>query len=137
MKVATMSDPTHPDPVAATLRQRFLEGMSLVAATVNVITTDGEAGRAGTTATAMSSVSADTPNPTLLVCINESSSLTPVLLGNGTFCVNVLKDDQSLVADVFAGMQRDKFADKFDCTKWQSGTWGRTMSASVKSSTPC
>ena len=129
MKAATMSEPSHTDPVAASLRQRFLEGMSLVAATVNVITTDGKAGRAGTTATAMSSVSADTPNPTLLVCINESSSLTPVLLGNGTFCVNVLKDDQSLVADVFAGMQRDTFADKFDCHQWQSGKFGQPVIA--------
>ncbi len=111
------------------LKQRFLEGMSLVAATVNVITTDGLAGRAGTTATAMSSVSADTPKPTLLICINETSSLTPVLLENGTFCVNVLKDDQALVADVFASRMKDRFSDKFDCTEWTPGISGQPVIA--------
>ena len=42
------------------LRQDFLDGMSFVAATVNVVATDGPAGRVGTTVSAMSSVSADT-----------------------------------------------------------------------------
>ena len=42
------------------LRQDFLQGMSFVAATVNVVTTDGPAGRSGVTVSAMSSVSADT-----------------------------------------------------------------------------
>ena len=42
-----------------TLRQRFLDGMSQAAATVNVVTTDGPAGRYGVTVSAMSSVSAE------------------------------------------------------------------------------
>lgn len=130
-KVLIMSDDPRSSRDAAPLRQRFLEGMSLVAATVTVITTDGPSGRAGTTATAMSSVSADTPKPTLLVCINELSSLTPVLLGNGTFCVNVLKDDQSLLADVFASRLKDKYADKFDCTEWKAGLFGQPVISGV------
>jgi hypothetical protein len=44
-------------------------GMSHAACTVNVVTTDGAAGRHGVTVSAMVSVSADTPQPTLLVCI--------------------------------------------------------------------
>ena len=123
----TMTDDLQPLTDRALLKQRFLEGMSLVAATVNVITTDGAAGGAGTTATAMSSVSADTPKPTLLVCINESSSLTPVLLGNGTFCVNVLKDNQADVADVFASRMTHKFKDKFDGADWTPGRSGQPV----------
>ena len=42
------------------LRQRFLAGMSQAACTVNVVTTDGPAGRFGLTISAMASVSADT-----------------------------------------------------------------------------
>ena len=49
------------------LKKRFFDGMSQAACTVNVVTTDGAAGRAGVTVSAMSSVSADTPRPTLLV----------------------------------------------------------------------
>jgi flavin reductase (DIM6/NTAB) family NADH-FMN oxidoreductase RutF len=123
----TMTDDPQPLSDSARLKQRFLEGMSLVAATVSVITTDGPAGRAGTTATAMSSVSADTPRPTLLVCINESSSLTPVLLENATFCVNVLKDDQASVADVFASRMSHKFKDKFDGAEWAPGISGQPV----------
>ena len=46
-------------PRESELRQRFLSGMSHAACTVNVVTTDGPAGRAGVTVSAMSSVSAD------------------------------------------------------------------------------
>ena len=42
---------------------RFLLGMSHAACTVNVVTTDGVAGRHGVTVSAMVSVSADTPQP--------------------------------------------------------------------------
>ena len=55
------------------LRDRFLQGMSCAAATVNVVTTDGPGGRAGVTVSAMSSVSADGDAPTLLVCVHEKS----------------------------------------------------------------
>ena len=59
------------------IRQRFLSGMSHAACTVNIVTTDGRAGRSGVTVSAMSSVSADTPKPTLLVCIHHQSITAP------------------------------------------------------------
>lgn len=102
----------------ASLRDQFLAAMSRAAQTVNVITTDGPAGRAGVTVSAMASVSADTPLPTLLVCVNQTASAAPQLLANGRFVVNVLRDDQAHVADVFAGRHRDRMADKFDVTGW-------------------
>lgn len=102
------------------LRARFLAGMSHAAATVNVVTTDGPAGRAGVTVSAMSSVSADTPKPTLLACVHEMSPAADAILANGVFCVNVLRDDQSYIADTFAGRFRDSVADKFDCARWQA-----------------
>ena len=99
------------------LRDDFVNAMSRVAAAVNVVTTDGPAGRGGVTVTAMSSVSADTPAPTLLVCIHHLSTAVPVLLENGVFCVNVLKDDQAQISDAFAGRFGD---DKFDFGRWQA-----------------
>ena len=41
------------------VREAFLQGMSRAVATVNIVTTDGAAGQAGVTVSAMSSVSAD------------------------------------------------------------------------------
>ena len=92
--------------------------MSHAAATVNVVTTDGAAGRAGVTVSAMTSVSADTERPTLLVCVHRDSATAPAILENGVYCVNVLRDDQTWLSDTFAGRFRGQLADKFDCTDW-------------------
>ena len=96
----------------------------MAATTVNVVTTDGDAGRAGVTVSAMSSVSADTQRPTLLVCINENSSAAAAILENGVFCVNILRDDQSYISDTFAGRYKDRIADKFECCDWRTGELG-------------
>jgi len=106
------------------LRQRFLSGMSHAACTVNVVTTDGAAGRHGVTVSAMVSVSADTPQPTLLVCIHHKSAVAAAVLENGVFCVNVLRDDQAHISDNFAGRSGARGAEKFDCTEWSTQVTG-------------
>jgi flavin reductase (DIM6/NTAB) family NADH-FMN oxidoreductase RutF len=108
----------------AALRQQFLNGMSHAACTVNVVTTDGAAGRQGVTVSAMVSVSADTPQPTLLVCIHHLSSVADALLENGVFCVNVLRDDQSHISDHFAGRSAVRGAARFDCAEWTTQVTG-------------
>jgi flavin reductase (DIM6/NTAB) family NADH-FMN oxidoreductase RutF/DNA-binding transcriptional LysR family regulator len=115
------------DPASATdpaLRQRFLNGMSHAACTVNVVTTDGTAGRHGVTVSAMVSVSADTPQPTLLVCIHNKSAVADAVLKNGVFCVSVLRDDQSHISENFAGRSGVHGASKFDCTQWSTQVTG-------------
>jgi flavin reductase (DIM6/NTAB) family NADH-FMN oxidoreductase RutF/DNA-binding transcriptional LysR family regulator len=109
---------------AGVLRQQFLLGMSHAACTVNVVTTDGVAGRHGVTVSAMVSVSADTPNPTLLVCIHHLSPVADALLQNGVFCVNVLREDQARISDTFAGRSGARGADKFDCADWTTQVTG-------------
>lgn len=100
------------------LRGAFLEAMSHTASTVNIVTTDGPEGRAGVTVSAMSSVSADTPAPSLLVCIHHKSPACSAILKNGVFCVNVLRDDQSRISDTFAGRSETEDGDKFSCAEW-------------------
>lgn len=110
-------------PASAGLREQFLGGMSQAACTVNIISTDGPAGRAGVTVSAMSSVSADTPKPTLLACVHHMSPAAEKIIANGSFVVNVLRDDQSYISDTFAGRFKDEISDKFDCTGWvRTGT---------------
>ncbi len=92
--------------------------MSFAPATVNIVTTDGTEGRAGVTVSAMSSVSADTDPPTLLVCLNEKNSATQKILGNGVFCVNILHEHQSYISDVFAGRYKEAVNDKFSAASW-------------------
>ena len=106
------------------LRGRFLEGMSRAACTVNIVTTDGPAGRAGVTVSAMSSVTADGPAPRLLICIHEAGSACPVILQNGVFCVNLLKSGQPVISDVFAGRTRAVGEDRFALADWVPMTTG-------------
>lgn len=116
----------NPTPKAAdpALRQRFLSAMSHAACTVNVVTTDGVAGRHGITVSAMVSVSADTPRPTLLVCIHQLSPVANAVLENGVFCVNVLREDQVHISDSFAGRKGVQGIAKFECTSWTSQVTG-------------
>ncbi len=105
------------DVIDADLRLGFLGGMSHAACTVNIVTTDGPGGRAGVTVSAMASVSADTPKPTLLVCVHHESPAAALILVNKVFCVNILRDDQSYISDTFAGRFKEQVADKFDCAQ--------------------
>ncbi|MCY3877659.1 MAG: LysR substrate-binding domain-containing protein [Rhodobacteraceae bacterium] len=108
-------------------RDRFIAAMSRAANSVNVVTTDGPAGRAGVTVSAMSSVSADSTRPTLLVCIHHLSPACSAILGNRVFCVNVLRDDQSYIADTFAGRIDPPGEDKFSCARWSDDAAPRVI----------
>jgi flavin reductase (DIM6/NTAB) family NADH-FMN oxidoreductase RutF len=100
------------------LRERFLEGMSRAACTVSLVTTDGPAGRAGVTVSAMSSLSADPPAPTLLVCVHHAARAAEAIRANAVFCVNLLREDQSILSDVFAGRVPTESGDKFEAGEW-------------------
>ncbi len=105
-------------------RDVFLEGMSRSATTVSIVTTDGPAGRSGATVSAMSSVSADSDRPSLLVCVNKNSKSADIIRANGRFCVNVLRDSQAWISDAFAG--RTPIEDKFTAGTWVEtglGSW--------------
>jgi flavin reductase len=78
----------------------YCDAMAEVGAPVNVITTDGVAGMAGCTASAVCAIT-DEP-PTLLRCINHASPNNTVMRENGTLRVNVLSAEQRHVAVRFA-----------------------------------
>src|SRR5262245_38495172 len=88
-----------PEPVRTVEPTVFREAMSRLGAAVHVITTAGPGGKAGTTATAVCSVS-DAP-PTLLVCLNRRNQTNPMVVENGVFCVNTLGHDGAEMADIF------------------------------------
>jgi flavin reductase len=108
------------EQAASDIRGQFLDGMSRAAFCVNVVTTDGPAGRAGVTVSAMSSVSADGNSPTVLVCIHHQSKTAAAIVENGVFCINILRDDQSGIADSFGGRKVED-GDKFAYGSWVEG----------------
>lgn len=99
----------------AVSKSEFRNAMARVCAPVNVITTQGPAGRGGFTATAMCSVT-DEP-PTLLVCMNARSAQTGLFIENRRFCVNVLTPEHRELAGYFAGQQSDMEA-RYAAADW-------------------
>ncbi|MFY0402350.1 NADH-dependent FMN reductase RutF [Pantoea dispersa] len=97
-------------------QQAFRDAMSGLGAAVNIITTDGPAGRAGFTATAVCSVS-DTP-PTLLVCLNRNASVWPIFRDNGVLCVNTLAAGQESLSTLFGG--KTPMAERFAAAHWHT-----------------
>lgn len=115
------------------LRQQFLEGMSRAAASVSIVTTDGPAGRGGVTVSSMTSISADGAHPTMLTCLNAASSVLPLVLENGCFCLNVLRTGQTDIADVFSSRLPAPGGDKFNAVEFETLVTGapRLMAALV------
>jgi flavin reductase len=92
----------------------FRNAMAQLGAAVHVITTDGPAGRAGFTASAVCSVT-DTP-PSVLVCINRASSSYEAIKVNGRICINTLSADQCGVSVNFS--KKGSMAERFAHGKW-------------------
>ena len=78
----------------------FRNAMSLLTTAVNVITTKGDSGTHGFTASAVCSVT-DTP-PTLLVCMNHSSRSHAHFVDNKILTVNVLGAQHEALSNAFA-----------------------------------
>jgi flavin reductase (DIM6/NTAB) family NADH-FMN oxidoreductase RutF len=98
--------------------EAFRDCIARVPSGVNIITTDGKAGRSGFTATAVASVSDDPP--TVLVCLNRKSSQNLTIKENGVFAVNLVPANARELADVFAGRTGLKGAERFSHGHWQT-----------------
>jgi flavin reductase (NADH) len=93
-----------------------MAGMRQLAAGVTLVTTADADARAGLTATAVCSLSAEPPQ--LLACVNREAEAHRLLLGSGRLAVNILSADQHDLADRFAG--RTGIAGE---TRFAAGSW--------------
>lgn len=100
-------------------KSEFAAGMRKAASSVCVVTTEGQSGRFGVTVSSMTSVSMEPPS--ILVCVNKDNLVAPAVLENGVFCVNMLREDQSSISDMFAGRQGSEI-DRFECGNWTKST---------------
>jgi flavin reductase len=94
----------------------YRDAMAGLGAAVSIITTDGPAGRAGFTASAVCSVTDDPP--TLLVCMNRTSSAYASVTGNKLVCVNVLSAQQEPLSRLFGG--KVPIAERFAAAVWST-----------------
>ena len=100
------------------VKNGFREAMSRLGAAVHVITSAGTAGRCGFTASSVCSVT-DEP-PTVLVCLNRSSSVHGMFRKNGVFCINTLGAGHEAISDAFAGFTGSAMDERFAATDWQT-----------------
>ncbi|WP_307437381.1 flavin reductase [Labrys monachus] len=114
-------------------RREFRDGMARLAAAVNIVTTDGPAGRAGFTASAVCSVS-DSP-PSLLVCLNRSASVYRTFKANQVLCVNTLAHGQEDLALLFGG--RTPMEERFAAASWSSLETGAPALAGALATFDC
>ena len=102
---------------------QFRMAMARLGAAVNIITSDGPAGRHGMTASAVCSVT-DKP-PTVLVCVNRASRANETLKGNGVLCVNVLAGRHEALSGRFAARASttmERFAEEAAWTQLDTGS---------------
>lgn len=92
----------------------FRNAMSLLTGAVNVVTTTGESGRFGFTASAVCSVT-DAP-PTLLVCMNKSSSALVHFVENKILTVNVLGAHHQHISTIFSSKMSPE--ERFESANW-------------------
>lgn len=104
-------------PISNLDGKRYRDGMARLAGAVNIIATDGPAGLAGVTASAVCSVS-DNP-PTLLFCLNRGSRAHPAITGNGALSVNVLAGGDEALSARFAGFNEEPPAARFEAGRWE------------------
>ncbi len=119
------------------MKEQFLEAMSRAANSVTVVTTNGIAGKAGVTVSAMCSVSVEDPSPTILVCVHNLSPACAAIRTNSAFCANLLSVDQSHISDSFAGRSEATGEGKFDCATWHEQDSGSPMLDGALASFDC
>lgn len=100
-----------PAAAPAVSQQLFRNAMAKLPAAVHIITTDGPAGKAGITASAVCSLS-DSP-PTLIVCLNRDARARHCAVANGRLAVNVLGQDSQELSAVFAGQRGLEMPERF------------------------
>lgn len=133
-----MTHPTRPDeapaaapagdgPLPAVSGQAFRDAIARVPSAVTIITTDGEGGRRGFTATAFASVSDDPP--TVLVCLNRQSPQNEAFRTNARFAVNMLPPSAEAVANVFAGRGGVTGEARFEHGRWTTLATGAPVYA--------
>lgn len=98
--------------------QHYRDAMARFAGAVHIVTTDGPAGRRGTTIIAACSVS-DSP-PTVLVCLNRENRSNDLFVENGRFALNTLPADLQPVAEGFSGLTGLAGEERFSLGEWET-----------------
>lgn len=104
------------------LPQDYRDAMAHFAGAVNLVTTDGPAGRRGVTVSAACSVS-DNP-ATVLVCLMKSHPLNALFEENNVFALNTLSYAHRSLAEAFSGKGKLEQDARFALGQWETLSTG-------------
>ena len=85
---------------------------------VTIVTGMAETGPIGFSCQSFASVSLEPP--LVLFCVSRASRSWPLIRASGSFCVNVLAEDQEELCGIFASPVRDRF----EGLPWLETPWG-------------
>jgi flavin reductase len=97
------------------LSDDYRQAMRRLATTVAIVTAGRGSHCTGMAATAVMSVTADPP--TLIVAVNRSASIAPILATEEHFCVNLLSPRHQELVGIFSG--RKKGRERFETGRWR------------------
>jgi len=102
------------------IKEGFRHAMRRLATTIAIVTAGEGEGWTGMAATAVMSVCAEPP--TLLIAVNRSASIHPVMSADSHFCVNLLAERHKDLVGVFSGQK--KGVARFEAGGWTAGEHG-------------
>ncbi len=116
--------PASPAREAPTVHSsKFLTCMRMLASGCAVIAARHDGQRAGLTATAVCSVTADPPQ--IIVCVNRKVRAHPLIANSSALSVNMLAQSHEMVAKRFAGLVDGVLGeDRFEGANWEEGVTG-------------
>ena len=103
----------------------FKRGMRSLAGAVSIITSSHDGRLFGMTATAVCSACADPP--TVLVCVNQSTTTHEAIDRSKLFCVNVLRHEDRELSSLFSGLHRSEMRGE---ERFRHGSWTRLATGS-------
>lgn len=115
------------------IKDGFRQAMRRLATTIALVTSGSGENCTGMAATAVMSVTAEPP--TLLVAVNRTASIHPVLSNSERFCVNLLADRHKDLVGIFSG--KKKGLERFETGAWTTGADGIPVLADALASLVC
>lgn len=113
----------------------FREAMRQLAGGVSIITIGKGEDLSGLTVTSVTSLSAEPP--TVVFCINRSSSSWPVLHRHRIFAVNVIAPEHQPLADSFSGRNGAKGKERLHGAHWLELATGAPVLADAVAALDC
>lgn len=113
----------------------YRNAMSQFSGAVNIVTTNGKAGRRGLTLTAGCSVS---DNPAmLLICLQRVHTDNRMFIENDVFAFNVLHAGQKHLAEAFSGRNQLTMDERFALGEWDELATGAPVLRDALASFDC